>query len=159
MWTAAPTSPRLASTGSAKPLCRQRGPEPRLPEDIFFSLLLSPELEGTPPRCLYACRLRAAVRQWQPGWEAQASHSHIATATGDNPYPVPAAGTPRRVALDTDRAPAGSRQSSQSSVTGYGTRGIPKALTAPQLHCNPCDIQQIKLQPPETDFVLVVPLT
>ena len=35
------------------------------------------------------------------------------------------------MALDTDRVPAGTRQGSQGSATGYGTCGTPKSTICP----------------------------
>lgn len=76
------------------------------------------------------CR-QLAVRQWQAGWEAQASHGHIATATGGDPYPAPAAGAPRWMVLDAGRVPARTRQGSQGSATDYGSCRIPKSTICP----------------------------
>lgn len=159
MWTDAPTSPSLASTGSAKPLCRQRGPAPGLPGDISFPLSRCSRSLREP---LPAAFTPADGRRLRDSGSLAGKRRHptaTAAAPGDAPYPVPAARTPRRVAPGTDRAPTGSRQGSQSSATDCGTRGTPQSTA-----CPPASLQSLRypanpIPSPGTDFLLVVPLT
>lgn len=151
MRTDAPTSLSLTGTGSAKPLCRQRGPEPRLPGDVFFPCTPSWSLRDAlptaamPANCRRPCgSSRRAGKRSNNRRRSLPRASRRSTQTHGSGHWAPSC-------------------KDQAGLTGLGDRlrhppdSQKHTLPPPQLHCNPRDTQQNKFNPPIIDFVLVVP--